>query len=141
MIQGQPSGNPNNGDLQPSARSASPATCRQRPASTSTAATTPRSPPLTLAGATTSELHTINLATGAATRVNAIGGGERVRGLTLTASPQATLLGVTTDNRLISFKTATPGTLDSNVAITGLARRRERSSVSTCVRRTVGSTR
>ena len=75
---------------------------------------------VTLAGATTSELHTINLASGASTRVNAIGGGERVRGLALNANPRATLLGVTTDNRLVTFKTTSPGTLDTNVAVTGL---------------------
>ena len=43
-----------------------------------------------------------------------------MRGLTLNANPRATLLGVTTDNRLVTFKTASPGTLDSNVAVTGL---------------------
>ena len=75
---------------------------------------------VTLAGASTSELHTINLASGASTRVNAIGGGERVRGLALNANPRATLLGVTTDNRLVTFKTTSPGTLDANVAVTGL---------------------
>ncbi len=75
---------------------------------------------LNLAGAATSELHSINLATGAAVRVNAIGGGESIRGLTFAAIPQAAVFGVTTDNHLVSFKVATPGTLDSDVTIAGL---------------------
>ena len=118
MIQGQPSGNPNNGDLQAVGPlgidvQASIGFDISGVNNAAFAAVTP-------AAATTSELHTINLTSGAATRVNAIGGGERVRGLTLNANPRATLLGVTTDNRLVTFKTASPGTLDTNVAVTGL---------------------
>jgi hypothetical protein len=75
---------------------------------------------VTIGAATTSELHSINLATGAGTRVNAIGGTERIRGLTFTSRVQATGFGVTTDNRLISFQVPTPSTLDTNVAISGL---------------------
>lgn len=118
MIQGQPSGNPNNGDLQ----SVGPLGIDVQ-ASTGFdigGVNNAAFAAVTLAAATTTELHTINLTTGAATRVNAIGGGERVRGLTLNANPRATLLGLTTDNRLVTFKTTTPGTLDANVAITGL---------------------
>jgi hypothetical protein len=118
MIQGQPSGNPNNGDLRavgPLGIDVQASTGFDISGVNNTALTA-----VTLAAATTSELHTINLVSGAATRVNAIGGGERVRGLTLNANPRATLLGLTTDNRLVTFKTATPGTLDSNVAVTGL---------------------
>ena len=118
MIQGQPSGNPNNGDLQavgPLGIDVQAATGFDISGTNSTAIAA-----VSLAGAATSELHTINLASGAATRVNAIGGGERVRGLALNANPRATLLGVTTDNRLVTFKTGTPGTLDTNVAVTGL---------------------
>jgi hypothetical protein len=118
MIQGQPSGNPNNGDLQAVGQlgidvQASTGFDIGGVNNSAVAA-------VTLAAAATSELHTINLTSGAATRVNAIGGGERVRGLTLNANPRATLLGVTTDNRLLTFKTTSPGTLDSNVAVTGL---------------------
>jgi hypothetical protein len=118
MIQGQPSGNPNNGDLQAVGPlgidvQASIGFDISGVDNAAFAAVTP-------AAATTSELHTINLTSGAATRVNAIGGGERVRGLTLNANPRATLLGVTTDNRLVTFKTASPGTLDTNVAVSGL---------------------
>jgi hypothetical protein len=118
MIQGQPSGNPNNGDLQPVGPlgidvQASTGFDINGVNNMALAA-------VTLAASTTSDLHTINLTTGAATRVNAIGGGERVRGLTLNVNPRATLTGLTSDNRLVTFKTATPGTLDTNVAITGL---------------------
>ena len=118
MIQGQPSGNPNNGDLQavgPLGIDVQAATGFDISGVNNAAFAA-----VTLAGATTSELHTINLTSGAATRVNAIGGGERVRGLALNANPRATLLGVTTDNRLVTFKTTSPGTLDTNVAVTGL---------------------
>ena len=71
-------------------------------------------------GATTSELHNINLLTGVATKVNTIGGGERVRELTMTAIPTATVFGVTTGNMLVSFVPATPGTFATSVPITGL---------------------
>jgi trimeric autotransporter adhesin len=118
MIQGQPSGSPNNGDLQP----VGPLGIDLQAATgfDINGVNNAAFAAVTLAAATTSELHTINLTSGAATRVNAIGGGERVRSLTLNANPRATLLGVTTDNRLITFKTTTPGTLDANVAVTGL---------------------
>ena len=118
MIQGQPSGNPNNGDLQavgPLGIDVQGATGFDISGVNSAAFAA-----VTLAAAATSELHMINLTSGATTRVNAIGGGERVRGLTLNANPRATLLGLTTDNRLVTFKTTTPGTLDTNVAVTGL---------------------
>jgi hypothetical protein len=118
MIQGQPSGNPNNGDLQSvgSLGSDIQAATGFDISGVNNAAFAA----VTLAGATTSELHTVNLTSGAATRVNAIGGGERVRGLALNANPRATLMGLTTDNRLVTFKTSSPGTLDTNVAVTGL---------------------
>ena len=120
MIQGQPSGNPNNGDLLAvgalgvggDVQSVTGFDINGRNGAAFTA--------LNLAGATTSELHSIDLATGAATRVNAIGGGERIRGLTLAAVPQAVVFGVTNDNHLVSFKVATPGTLDSDATIAGL---------------------
>src|SRR5262245_31721726 len=73
-----------------------------------------------LAGVATSELDTVNLTTGAATKVNTIGGGERVRGLAFVATPVASVFGLTTDNRLVGFKVTTPGTFDTNTPITGL---------------------
>ena len=118
MIQGQPSGNPNNGDLQavgPLGIDVQSSTGFDVGGVNNAAFAA-----ITLVAATTSELHMIDLASGAATRVNAIGGGERVHGLTLNANPRATLMGLTTDNRLVTFKTTTPGTLDTNVAVTGL---------------------
>jgi len=75
---------------------------------------------LNIGAATTSDLFTVNLTTGAATRVDTIGGGERVRGLAYGRTSAATAVAVTTDNHLVSFKPATPGTLDTDVAITGL---------------------
>jgi hypothetical protein len=75
---------------------------------------------LNVDGATTSALFTINLSTGAATRVNTIGGGERVRGLAYGRVPVATVFALTSDNHLVSFKPTTPGTFDTDVAVTGL---------------------
>ncbi|WP_420223479.1 DUF4394 domain-containing protein [Pigmentiphaga litoralis] len=79
---------------------------------------------LTVGGVTS--LYAINLtpAAGApaATRVNAIGAGTTaVGGLALRQKAGPTMVGLTSDSRLVSFKPATPGTLTSNVAITGLA--------------------
>ncbi|MEO8019518.1 MAG: DUF4394 domain-containing protein [Pseudomonadota bacterium] len=76
---------------------------------------------LNIGGAATSELFTIDLTTGAATRVNAVGGGEKVRGLAYAHLPVATVFALTADNHLVSFKPLTPGTFDSDKAITGLS--------------------
>lgn len=73
-----------------------------------------------LAGAATSDFSSVNLTTGAATRINTIGGGERVRELAFVEGPLVTALGVTADNRVIGLSTATPGKLDINVGISGL---------------------
>jgi len=70
--------------------------------------------------ASTSDLYSINLLTGAATRIGPIGSTNRIRALTHSNVPQATLLGITNDGRLVSFNAATPGTFDSNLAITGM---------------------
>jgi len=75
---------------------------------------------LNVGAATTSDLYRINLLNGAATRIGPIGSTNRIRALTHSYVPQATLLGITNDGRLISFKVGTPGTIDSNLAITGL---------------------
>jgi hypothetical protein len=70
-------------------------------------------------------LYTVNLATGAATSVGAVGGvGNLVslRGLAaeIGSTVGYTAYGVTTANQLVSFNTARPNTLLSTVAITGL---------------------
>ncbi len=75
---------------------------------------------LNLGGSTTSDLYTVNLNTGAATRVDTIGGGERVRGLAFAHTSAATVLALTTDNHLVSFKPMSPGTFDSDVTVSGL---------------------
>jgi len=75
---------------------------------------------LNVAGATTSDLFTINLGTGAATRIDTVGGGERIRSLAYGRSPVATVFALTSDNHLVSFKPLTPGTFDTDVAISGL---------------------
>lgn len=75
---------------------------------------------LNIGGAATSDLFTINLGTGAATRVNTIAGGEKVRGLAYARVPVATVFALTSDNHLVSFKPLTPGTFDTDIAITGL---------------------
>ena len=75
---------------------------------------------LNVGGATTSDLYTVNLTTGAATRVNTVGGGERIRGLAYARVPVATVFALTADNHLVSFKPLTPGTFDTDVAVTGL---------------------
>ncbi|HZS06001.1 MAG TPA: DUF4394 domain-containing protein [Blastocatellia bacterium] len=74
---------------------------------------------LTTSGATTSSLYTINLATGAATLVGAIGGTETVRDIAIVPRVE-TIFALTASNRLVSFNSGTPGTLASSVAITGL---------------------
>jgi uncharacterized protein DUF4394 len=118
VVQGQPSGNPNNGDLAPVGPLGIDI---QTIAGFDIAGTNNSSiAAVNLAGATTSELHNVNLITGASTKVNTIGGGERVRELALTAIPTATLLGLTTDAKLVSFKLATPATFDSSNTISGL---------------------
>jgi hypothetical protein len=75
---------------------------------------------LNIGGATTSDLFWVNLGTGAATRINTVGGGERVRGLTYVHPPVATAFALTSDNHLVGFKPLTPGTFDTDVAVTGL---------------------
>jgi hypothetical protein len=72
------------------------------------------------AGSAGSDLYWINLGSGAATRIGAIGGGERISGLAYGKTPVAVVYGLTADNHLVSFKATTPGTLDSDAAITGL---------------------
>ena len=71
-------------------------------------------------GSLPSNLYTINLATGAATLVGALGGGgDAKRGLAYVTGPE-TVFGVTTSNNLVRFNSNTPGTIVSTSPITGL---------------------
>jgi len=76
---------------------------------------------MTVAGAR--NLYTLNLAasTAPATLVAAIGVTEELRGIALKAPAAPIAYGLTDDARIVTFKTATPNTLDANVAVTGLA--------------------
>jgi hypothetical protein len=67
-------------------------------------------------------LYTINLGatTNAATSVGAVGVSEDLRGIALSPAQTPVVYGLTDDARLVSFKSATPNTLDTTVAITGL---------------------
>jgi hypothetical protein len=119
-IQGQPSGMPNLGDLQTVGSLAITGDVSAATAFEINGRTSAAFAALSIGTATTSDLYSINLTTGAATRVNTIAGGERVRGLTYIAAPVAAVIGLTSDNRLISFNAATPAKLDSDIPITGL---------------------
>jgi hypothetical protein len=68
-------------------------------------------------------LYAIDLAGGAnpVTRVGALAINEELRGLTLRSPNAPVVHGLSDDGRLLSFKAATPNTIDANVAITGLA--------------------
>lgn len=75
---------------------------------------------LNVGGAATSDLFSVNLDSGAAERIDTIAGGEKVRGLAYARLPVATVFALTSDNHLVSFKPLTPGTFDTDVAVTGL---------------------
>jgi len=68
-------------------------------------------------------LYTLNLAatTAPATLVAAVNVTEELRGIAVATPAAPIAYGLTDDSRLVTFKTATPNTLDANVAITGLA--------------------
>ncbi|USX17632.1 DUF4394 domain-containing protein [Oxalobacteraceae bacterium OTU3REALA1] len=68
-------------------------------------------------------LYTINLGATAnpATLVAAVGASEDLRGVAVRTPVAPVVYGLTSDGRIVSFKTATPNTLDTNVAITGLS--------------------
>ncbi len=73
---------------------------------------------LTVGGA--AQFYSINLGAtaGAATAVGPIAGNESIIGLALnTAAPAATVLGLTTDNQLISFNPRTPNSVASTVSL------------------------
>ena len=67
-------------------------------------------------------LYTINLSAAAnpAALVAAVGTNEELRGVAVRTPAAPIVYGLTSDGRIVSFKPATPNTLDSNVAITGL---------------------
>jgi hypothetical protein len=68
-------------------------------------------------------LYTINLSAtaNAATLVAAVGVTEDLRGVAVRTPAAPVVYGLTSDGRIVSFKTSTPNTLDTNVAITGLS--------------------
>jgi len=67
-------------------------------------------------------LYTINLSAtaNAAALVAAIGASEDLRGVAVRTPSAPIAYGLTSDGRIVSFKIATPNTLDTSVAITGL---------------------
>jgi len=71
-------------------------------------------------------LHTVNLTTGTATAVGAVGGLTnlvQLRGMAVeTGAPAGlTAIGLTVNNQLVTFNTARPNTILATVSITGLA--------------------
>lgn len=74
----------------------------------------------TATGATSSELLEVDLGTGEVFLFGTIDGGETIKGLALTHVAAAVAFGVTETNKLLSFSPATPGTIATSVAITGL---------------------
>jgi len=76
---------------------------------------------LTVGGAR--NLYTINLAatTNPATAVGAVGVTEEIRGIALRTPAAPVVLGLTDDARLVAFKHTSPNTIDTSVAIGGLA--------------------
>ncbi|MGH9843807.1 MAG: DUF4394 domain-containing protein [Blastocatellia bacterium] len=75
---------------------------------------------LTTQGASASQLYTINLATGAATAIGAIGGGRLIRDIAFAVRAE-NVFAVTTNNTLVSFNPGTPGMVSQARAISGLA--------------------
>src|SRR5262245_36673404 len=77
---------------------------------------------LNTAGGTTTNLFTVNLMTGAATLIGAIGGGEIILDITIEVRlPE--FFGITASNVLVSFNASTPGIINSARAIRGLSGR------------------
>ncbi|MGH9765900.1 MAG: DUF4394 domain-containing protein [Blastocatellia bacterium] len=74
---------------------------------------------LTPQGANASSLYTINLATGAATLVGAIGGGRLIRDIAFAVRAE-NVFALTADNTLVSFNPGAPGVINSSRAISGL---------------------
>ncbi len=75
----------------------------------------------------TTGLYRIDLTTGAATLVGAIGGNPMLQGIAVVTAPvlappppQATAVALTSDNMLVRFAAAAPGTVQGSVAVSGL---------------------
>ena len=75
---------------------------------------------LTTPGATTSSLYTVDLGSGAARLVGAIGGGEVIRDLAAVVRVE-TIFALTTKNELLAFSSATPNALVTKLPISGLS--------------------
>ena len=80
---------------------------------------------LSVAGASTSTLYSLDLTTGAAALPSGvangtIGGGERLRGLTLAANPSLTATALTGDGRLLVFAPNMPSLPSLDIAVSGL---------------------
>jgi len=68
-------------------------------------------------------LYGVNLAatSAPATLIGALGVTEDIRGIALRGAAAPVVLGLADDNRLLGFKVSSPNTIDTNVAISGLA--------------------
>ncbi len=75
---------------------------------------------LTPAGASAASLYTLNVSTGAATLVGAIGTMSPLRALAFEPPAASRALALTSSNQLVSFALGTPGAPTSTVSITGL---------------------
>jgi len=73
---------------------------------------------LTVGAAST--LYRVNIASGAATAVGPLAGGEAVRGLALVQPAAPMVLGLTPSNQLVAFDPKAPNTITSTTAISGL---------------------
>jgi hypothetical protein len=73
---------------------------------------------LTVTG--TSTLYRVNIASGAATALGPVAGGEAIRGLALVQPAAPTVLGLTTANQLVAFDPRAPNTITSTTTISGL---------------------
>lgn len=120
MTQGRAPSSPNNGDLQAVGPLGITGDVQSLAGFDINAVNNTAFAALNVDSATTSDLYRIALADGSAVRVGPIGATNRIRALTHSNVPQATVFGITQDGRMITFKPATPGTLDSDLALTGL---------------------
>ncbi len=67
------------------------------------------------------QLAVINLATGAATSLGALGDGSAIRGLAIPTPPPPMVYAVTDTNKLVGFNASAPGVVVGWVPLTGLA--------------------
>jgi len=121
QVVGQPSGNAINGDLEPVGTLRAGGDVQMMAGFDILGTDNRGLAALNLMGSSSSDLFSINLSSGAATRIETIGGGERVRGLAFARLPMAVVYGLTSDNHLVSFRATSPGTFDSDVTVTGLS--------------------